>query len=45
MFLYMQPIGSVGAYDVFVAGADGSNPRNVTNSPSTFKQCARWGGY
>jgi serine/threonine protein kinase len=45
MILHLQPIGSVGAYDVFVANSDGSSPRNVTNSPSTFKQCARWGGY
>lgn len=45
MFLYLQPVGTVGAYDVWVANADGSNPRNVTNAPETHKLCARWGGY
>ncbi len=45
MILYMQPVGTVGAYDVWVANADGSNPHNVTNAPETYKLCARWGGY
>ena len=43
MILYTQPVGTVGAYDVWVANADGSNPRNVTNAPETYKMCARWG--
>ncbi|MBE9508358.1 MAG: PD40 domain-containing protein, partial [Chloroflexi bacterium] len=30
MILYTQPVGTVGAYDIWVANADGSNPRNVT---------------
>ncbi len=44
MILYLQPVGTVGAYDIWVANADGSNPRNVTNAPETYKLCARWGG-
>jgi serine/threonine protein kinase len=44
MLLYLQPVGTVGAYDLWVAGADGSNARNVTGAPSTYKLCARWGG-
>jgi hypothetical protein len=44
MILYMQPVGTVGAYDVWVANADGSNQHNVTNVPGTYKMCARWGG-
>ena len=43
MILYTQPVGTVGAYDVWVANADGSNPRNVTNAPEAYKMCARWG--
>ena len=45
MILYLQPVGTVGAYDVWVANADGSNPHNVTNVPGTYKECARWGGF
>lgn len=45
MILYLQPVGSVGAYDVWVANADGSNPRNVTNAADAYKLCPRWGGY
>ena len=41
--LYMQPVGTVGAYDIWVTNADGSNPRNVTNAAETYKVCARWG--
>ncbi len=44
MILYLQPVGTVGAYDVWVSNADGSNPHNVTNVPGTYKECARWGG-
>ncbi|MCX7683449.1 MAG: serine/threonine protein kinase [Anaerolineae bacterium] len=44
MILYLQPVGTVGAYDIWVAGADGSNQRNVTNAPDIYKLCARWGG-
>lgn len=43
MILYMQPVGTAGAYDIYVANADGSNPRNVTNAANTYKLCARWG--
>ena len=43
MILYTQPVGTVGAYDIWVANADGSSQRNVTNAPTTYKQCARWG--
>ena len=43
--LYLQPVGTVGAYDIWVANADGSNAHNVTNAPATHKLCARWGGY
>jgi hypothetical protein len=43
MILYRQPVGTVGAYDVWVANADGANPRNVTNAPDAYKLCARWG--
>ncbi len=43
MLLYLRPVGSVGAYDIWVANADGSNPRNVTNAPTSHKICARWG--
>jgi len=43
MILYLQPVGIVGAYDVWVANADGSNQHNVTNAPDTYKLCARWG--
>jgi eukaryotic-like serine/threonine-protein kinase len=43
MLLYRQPVGAVGAYDIWVASADGSNPRNVTGAPETYKLCARWG--
>jgi hypothetical protein len=43
MLLYLQPVGSVGAYDIWVANADGSNARNVTNAPTSHKLCARWG--
>jgi len=42
MILYKQPVGTVGAYDIWVANADGSNPRNVTNAAETYKICARW---
>ncbi|MFQ6101778.1 MAG: protein kinase [Anaerolineae bacterium] len=45
MILYLQPVGTVGAYDIWVTNADGSNPRNVTNAPETYKLCPRWGGY
>jgi serine/threonine protein kinase len=44
MILYLQPVGAVGAYDIWVANADGSNPRNVTSAPEAYKLCARWGG-
>ena len=43
MILYTQPVGTVGAYDIWVANADGSNQRNVTNAPGAYKMCARWG--
>jgi len=43
MILYIQPVGSVGAYDIWAANADGSNLHNVTNAPETYKLCARWG--
>jgi hypothetical protein len=43
MILYLQPVGTVGAYDVWVANADGSNQHNVTNAPDTYKLCAKWG--
>ena len=43
MFLYKKPVGTVGAYDFWVINADGSNERNVTNAPETYKKCARWG--
>ena len=43
MILYRQPVGSVGAYDIWVANADGSNQHNVTGAPEVHKQCARWG--
>lgn len=42
MILYMRPVGGVGAYDVWVANADGSNSHNATNAPETYKLCARW---
>ncbi|MCP4542057.1 MAG: serine/threonine protein kinase [Chloroflexi bacterium] len=45
MILYLQPVGTVGAYDVMVANADGSNQHNVTNVPGTYKECARWGNF
>jgi hypothetical protein len=45
MILCKQPVGTVGAYDIMVANADGSNQHNVTNAPETYKKCARWGGY
>jgi len=44
MILYLQPVGTVGAYDIWVANADGSNQHNVTNAPEVYKLCARWGG-
>lgn len=40
--LYMQPVGTVGAYAIWVANADGSNAHPVTNAPTTYKLCARW---
>ena len=43
MILYTQPVGTAGAHDLWVADTDGSNPRNVTNAPGTYKLCARWG--
>ena len=43
MILYMQPVGTAGAYDIYVANADGSGPRNVSNAANTYKLCARWG--
>jgi len=43
MILYRQPVGTVGAYDILVANADGSNAHNVTNAPEVYKLCARWG--
>lgn len=43
MFLYLQPVGAGGAYDIWVANTDGSNAHNVTNAPDAFKVCARWG--
>jgi hypothetical protein len=43
MIIYMQPVGTVGAYDIWVSNTDGSNPRNVTSAPETYKLCARWG--
>ncbi len=43
MIVYRQPVGTVGAYDIWVASLDGSNQRNVTNAPTTYKLCARWG--
>lgn len=45
MFVYLVPVGTVGAYDIWVANADGSNPRNVTNASEAYKLCSRWGGY
>lgn len=44
MILYLQPVGGVGAYDIWVANADGSNQHNVTNASDIYKLCARWGG-
>lgn len=41
MILYRKPVGP-GVNDVFVANADGSNPRNVTNLVSVDKSCAAW---
>jgi len=43
MILYLQPVGTVGAYDIWVTNSDGSNPRNVTNAAETYKLCPRWG--
>ncbi|MGC9336208.1 MAG: hypothetical protein ACP5JJ_18865, partial [Anaerolineae bacterium] len=43
MILYRVPVGQVGAYDIWVASADGSNQRNVTNAPDAYKLCPRWG--
>lgn len=43
MILYLQPVGTVGAYDIWVANADGSSQNNVTNDPATYKLCPRWG--
>jgi len=43
MILYKLPVGTVGAYDFWVANADGSNPHNVTSAAETYKLCARWG--
>ncbi|HDQ73207.1 MAG TPA: hypothetical protein ENN19_14110, partial [Chloroflexi bacterium] len=43
MLVFLQPVGTAGAYDVWVANADGSNSRNVTNAPDTYKLCPRWG--
>jgi hypothetical protein len=45
MIVYLQPVGTVGAYDIWVANADGSNARNLTNAPDAYKLCPRWGGY
>jgi serine/threonine protein kinase len=45
MIVYLQPVGTLGAYDIWVANADGSNAHNVTNAPDTYKKCARWGGF
>ncbi|HET92070.1 MAG TPA: hypothetical protein ENN99_15220, partial [Chloroflexi bacterium] len=42
MIVYRQPVGTVGAYDIWVASIDGTNQRNVTNAPTTYKLCARW---
>ncbi len=41
MILYRKPVGP-GVNDVFVANADGSNPRNVTNVGHVDKSCASW---
>jgi len=41
MILYRKPIGP-GVNDVFVANADGSNRRNVSNLSSVDKSCAAW---
>ncbi len=43
MILYLQPAGTGGARDIWVVNADGSDPRNVSNAPDSFKECARWG--
>ncbi|MEE8389512.1 MAG: protein kinase, partial [Anaerolineae bacterium] len=37
MILYLQAVGTVGAYDIMVSNADGSNPHNVTGAPDTYK--------
>ncbi|MBN1488204.1 MAG: protein kinase [Anaerolineae bacterium] len=39
---YMKPVGSEGATDIFIINLDGTNMRNLTNSPSTQKSCPRW---
>jgi hypothetical protein len=44
MILYLKPVGTVGAYDIWVTDANGSYELNVTNAPETYKLCARWGG-
>ena len=41
LILYRKPVGP-GVNDVFVANADGSNPRNVTNFVSVDKSCEAW---
>ncbi len=38
-----QPVGTVGAYDIWAANADGASPRNVTSAAEAQKSCARWG--
>ena len=41
LILYRKPIGP-GVNDVFVANADGTDQRNVTNVNSIDKRCAAW---
>lgn len=42
LIYYLKPVGSAGASDIFVVDPNGSNARNLTNSPNTQKLCPRW---
>jgi serine/threonine protein kinase len=39
--LYRRPVGP-GVNDIFVANANGTEPRNVTNATAIDKRCAAW---
>jgi hypothetical protein len=40
--LYLKPVGGEGNSDVFLANAEGSGERNLTNTPAARKLCPRW---